>query len=402
MKVLDGAKFALGSVHRAPLRTALMLLAMAIGVVAVVMLSALGNAAKDYVVAEFSSLGTNLVIVLPGRSETTGGTLTASYGGTNRPLTIEDAEALTRGYHVTRVAPIIVGAAGVQHGGLEREAPIFGGTHEMQAIRHWQMARGQFLPAANWQRTTAVCVIGLTIAEELFGEVDPVGQWLRVGENRFRVIGVLANTGRSLGIDVDEVVVVPVASAMRLFNRDSLFRILLEASSRSSVTSVRDFAEATLAERHHGERDVTVITQDAVLDTFDEIFNLMTLAVLGIASVSLLVAGLLIMNVMLVAVAQRTAEVGVLKALGASAGKVVQLFLLEAVLLSAIGAAVGVLIGMTGTWLLGLINPALDGPIPLWAILAAIFVALSTGVLFGVTPARRAARLDPIAALNEH
>lgn len=399
MKALDVIRFSFNSVKRAPGRTALMLVAMAIGVAAVVLLTALGEAARRYVTNEFASLGTNLIIVLPGKSETTGGTLGASFGGTTRDLTIDDAFALTRHPNVTRVAPIIVGAAGVQHAGLEREVPIFGTTSEMLAIRHWHMAKGQFLPATDWEQASPVCVIGGKIEAELFGQHSAIGRWLRVGDRRFRVSGVLASEGRSIGVDVQEMVIVPVASAMTLFNTQTMFRILVEAASREAIPSVKDFVSATTTARHHGEEDVTVITQDAVLATFDQIFNALTMTVAGIAAISLGVAGVLIMNVMLVAVAQRTAEVGVLKAIGAAPGQIITLFLAEATLLSLLGALIGLGVGLAGSWLVSQIFPILQMTPPAWAPIAGAGVAIATGLLFGILPARRAAQLDPVLAL---
>jgi putative ABC transport system permease protein len=179
-----------------------------------------------------------------------------------------------------------------------------------------------------------------------------------------------------------------------------LFRILVEASSRERITRARDFIIATITKRHQGEEDVTVVTQDAVLATFDRIFQALTLTVAGIAGISLGVAGILIMNIMLVSVAQRTTEIGLLKAIGASARHIVTLFLVEAALLSLFGALFGLAFGMLGAWAMGRIYPALPSGAPLWAIVTALGVALSTGVLFGILPARRAARLDPVTALS--
>lgn len=401
MSPADTIRFAFNSIERAPARSALMLLAMAIGVAAVVVLTGLGEAARRYVTDEFASLGTNLVIVLPGKSETTGGTMSASFGGTTRDLTIDDAVALTRNYNVRRVAPIVVGAAGVQYGGLEREVPIFGATAEFLPIRHWQMGQGSFLPAGDWNRAAPVCVIGGKIEQELFGTKPAVGQWLRIGDSRFRVIGVLASEGRSIGIDVEETVVVPVASAMALFDTQSMFRILVEASDRDVIPSVKRFVADTIIARHRGEEDVTVITQDAVLQTFDQIFGALTMTIGGIAAISLAVAGVLIMNVMLVAVSQRTPEVGLLKAIGASPRQIVNLFLAEATLLSLLGAMIGLAVGLGGGWAAGQLYPALDLSPPGWALIAAVAVSMSTGLLFGILPARRAARLDAVLALGK-
>jgi putative ABC transport system permease protein len=399
VKARDAVRFSFHSIERSPGRTALMLIAMSIGVAAVVLLTGLGEAARRYVIDEFASLGTNLVIVLPGRSETTGGTLGASFGGTTRDLTIDDAAALTRHHAVSQVSPIVVGAAGVQYAGLEREVPIFGTSHEMLAIRHWEMAEGQFLPEGDWRRGASVAVLGAKVRNELFGDESAIGKWIRIGDSRFRVIGVLQTEGRSIGVDVEETVAVPVASAMTLFNTQSLFRVLVEARSRESMPAVQQFVRETIAARHYGEEDITVITQDAVLATFDQIFTMLTLTVGGIAAISLAVAGVLIMNVMLVAVAQRTTEVGLLKALGAPPRQIIALFLTEAGLLSLFGAVIGLGIGLGGSWLGGRLFPAMNMAPPLWAVLAGVGVAVATGLVFGILPARRAARLDPVLAL---
>lgn len=399
MTSIDTIRFSLHSIERAPGRTALMLLAMAIGVAAVVLLTGLGEAARRFVTNEFASLGTNLIIVLPGKSETTGGTLSAGFGGVTRDLTVDDAYALTRHHSVTRVAPIVVGAAGVQHAGLEREAPIIGTTHQMLSIRHWRMAQGQFLQQREWTRASPVCVIGGKVKTELFGQAAALGRWLRIGDSRFRVIGVLDSEGRSIGLDVEEMVIIPVASAMSLFDTQSMFRILVEARSRDSIASVKSFISTTIAERHHGEQDVTVVTQDAVLETFDQIFTALTMTVGGIAAISLAVAGVLIMNVMLVAVAQRTNEVGLLKAVGAAPNQIVLLFLTEAALLSLFGALIGLGVGLSGAWLVTQWYPTLNMTPPLWAVIAGVGVAMTTGLVFGILPAHRAARLDPVLAL---
>jgi putative ABC transport system permease protein len=195
------------------------------------------------------------------------------------------------------------------------------------------------------------------------------------------------------------VVIIPVATALQLFNTNTLFRILVEARDREMIPAVIAHVEQTIRERHQGEDDVTVITQDAVLATFDKILQALTFAVAGIAAISLAVAGILIMNVMLVAVSQRTTEIGLLKALGAPRRQIVGLFLMEAGLLSALGAGLGLVVGQLGSWLIGYFYPALPVGAPWWAFVAAIGVALGTGLLFSLLPARRAAQLDPVQAL---
>jgi putative ABC transport system permease protein len=234
----------------------------------------------------------------------------------------------------------------------------------------------------------------------LFGSNQALGEWLRIGDRRFRVIGILASQGQSIGVDTADLVMVPVASAQSLLNTASLFRILVEARSRELIPAAKEHVISTLKARHQGEEDVTVVTQDAVLATFDKILKALTLAVAGIASISLAVAGILIMNVMLVAVTQRTAEIGLLKALGAPAQQILRLFLAEAALLSLIGAAIGLGLGEIGSWIIGHIYPTLPVGAPWWATTSAVGVALVTGLLFGILPARRAARLNPVQALQ--
>jgi len=392
--------FSLGSLRGYPLRSSLTLLAMAIGVAAVVVLTSLGEAARRYVTGEFASLGTHLVIVLPGRSETAGAVPNVFVGQTPRDLTVADAVALTRSSAVARVAPLSVGSAPVAWGGREREVPILGSTAELLPIRRWTLAQGAFLPPGDPERGAAVCVLGAKVRRELFGAAPALGQWVRIGERRFRVLGVLASEGRSIGLDVEDLVIVPVASAQALFNNPSLVRILVEARSREAVPRAREASVAILKERHQGEEDVTVITQDAVLATFDRILRALTLTVAGIAAISLVVAGILVMNVMLVVVSQRTAEIGLLKAVGARARSIQVLFLTEAAVLSLVGAALGLGLGQGGSWALGRFYPRLPLGVPPWAAAAAVAVALTTGLLFGVLPARRASRLDPVEALS--
>jgi putative ABC transport system permease protein len=197
----------------------------------------------------------------------------------------------------------------------------------------------------------------------------------------------------------DELVIVPIASAQQLFNTSGLFRILIEAKSRDYIEQAKHDAEQIMFQRHSGEKDVTVITQDAVLATFDRILTALTMAVGGIAAISLAVAGVLIMNVMLIAVAQRVKEIGLLKALGAPGRQIRNLFFAEAALLSGIGSIAGLALGYAGSIVIGQIYPSLPVSPPWWAVIAAAGTALGTGILFSVWPARRAARLDPVAAL---
>jgi len=376
-----------------------MLLAMAIGVASVVLLTSLGEGARRYVTNEFISLGTHLLIVLPGRSETTGGP-PPLLGETPRDLTLEDALALGKSSAIHRIAPIAVGSAPVSWKQRDREVTILGSTSDLFEIRSLSMAQGKFIPEGDPTRGSAVCVVGYKLRKELFGNQNALGAWVRIGDRRFQVIGVLAKKGQSLGLDMGDVVVVPVASAQNLFNTSALFRIMVQAKGRDAIAKAKSAILDIIRERHEGEDDITVVTQDALLSTFDRIFKALTLGVAGIAGISLAVAGILIMNVMLIAVSQRTAEIGLLKAIGAPSGQVLRLFLAESALLSLVGASLGMVLAFAGTWVLLRMFPTFPISVPPWALVAAAVVSVATGLIFGVLPARRAARLDPVQALS--
>lgn len=402
MRNADILRFAYDAAARYPLRTSLSVLAMAIGVAAVVVLTSLGDGARRYVVEQFSSLGSNLVIVLPGRSATGGFSPANALTTTPRDLTVDDAFALTRLPSVRRVAPLTAGNSEINANGRLREVVVAGTTSSYIEIRGFAMLQGKFLPVSDWNRGAPVAVIGSKIKEEIFGNRTAVGELIRLGDRRLRIVGVLKPVGQGLGMNTDEVVFVPASLAQNLFNTNTLFRILIEARSRDEIEAVKQEAAALLKTRHGGEEDTTVITQDAVLATFDKLLRALTAAVAGIAAISLAVAGILVMNVMLVAVTQRTGEIGLLKALGARGATIRNAFMAEAAMLSLVGALTGYALGLLGAFVLRQMYPVFPAYPPDWAVVAALVTSLGTGLLFGIMPARRAARLDPVEALMKH
>jgi putative ABC transport system permease protein len=382
--------------HR--LRTLLSLLGVAIGVAAVMVLTALTDGARTYVVDQFASLGSNLVIVLPGRIDTTGLPVPGA-GGVPHDLTLEDAEVLARSVRTAlRVAPFAAGTETVSYGDRSRQVGLLGATSEYRLARRVEVAAGEFLPAGDWQRGAPVAVLGSELARELFPGERPVGKIVRVGAWRMRVVGVLAPQGTKLGVNFDETVMVPVATAMKMLDASSLFRVFVEVRAHADVEAARRDIRRQLAERHR-EEDFTVITQDAMLATFGAILAVLTLALIAIASISLTVAGIGIMNVMLVSVSERTREIGLLRALGGGRRQVLAVFLGEAAMLSTAGGVVGLGLGWLLVRLLVQLFPALPAAAPAWSIASALAVAVGVGLVFGILPARRAAHLDPVAAL---
>ncbi len=401
MRFYDLIFLAFSTLVRYPLRTLMLLIATSIGVMAVILLTAVGEGARDYITGEFRDMGTNLLIVMPGKNETSGGGSPVDLAGVApRDLTVEDAISLRQIEAIKNIAPIVIGETPAQFNGLERTVPIIGTTPSFLAVRKWEMATGNFLPGVTLDRSPPVCVIGKEVESELFGKNKAIGQWLRVGDRRCRVTGIIGTEGRAVGIDAQKVVVMPVSLATALFNRPSLFRIGIEARNTWEMEQIKKDIIKIIKKRHQGKEDITVIRQDSVMKSFDNIFNVLTMALGSIASISLFVAGILIMNVMLVAVSQRQAEIGLLKAIGAKNNQINYLFITEAIILSGSGALLGLVLGHTVTQILKVAFPTFNFLPPLWASFVSLLVALVSGVVFGLLPARRAAKLDPVIALS--
>jgi len=395
--LLQFAGRALGG-HR--LRSALSVLGVVIGVTSVVLLTALGEGARIYVVGELAALGSDLLIVLPGKVETAGAM--PFVGGVPHDLTLADAHALQlRIPRIRKLAPVTIGQTTASFGALNREISVIGTTADFEPLRHIAVSEGVFLPPAEMDRGSPVCVLGSTVRRELFRGTNPLGKILRIGDWRFRIIGVLEPRGQSMGFNLDDLVMVPVATAMKLFDQTTLFRVMIGAKSYEDLDRIKRDVTQIIKERHNNEDDITLITQDSMLTSFNRIFTALTLALAGIAAISLTVAGIGIMNVMLVSVSERTSEIGLLKAVGVTSRQIVGVFLAEASLLCVLGGFVGLIIARLLIALSNELFPALPAQAPPWSMPAAMVVALFVGIAFGVWPARRAAKLDPILALSK-
>lgn len=398
MKRSDLLGLAVESFRLHAARTALTVGAVSIGAAAVILLTSLGIAAREYVVRQFAAVGVNLVAVVPGRTETTGMGVAISAG--TKDLTIEDAEAVARrAQHARYVAPVSMGTAKFEYEGRHRDVYVGGSTPEYFAIRSLDVTMGQRLPPGDPRRGERVVVIGQTIRRELFGGENPLGKAVRIAGTQFRVIGVLAPKGQSLGMDLDDLALVPVGAGLRLFNQSGLFRIVVQARDAVSIDATVRETREILTERHR-EEDFTIITQDAMLSSFSSIVGMLTLALAGIGAISMAVAGIGIMNVMLVSVSERVAEIGLLKALGAPPRTIVALFLAEAMLLSGAGAVAGILGGVVIMQIESRLWPGFQlSPSAAWAA-GVVALALVVGAVFGLLPARRAARLEAVDALR--
>jgi putative ABC transport system permease protein len=394
----DLVGFAVQALAQHRRRSLLSLLGVVIGVVAVISLTALGEGARRYVTDQFASLGSGLLIVMPGRNETTGSI--PGIAGVPNDLTLADARALERGVtDVIRMVPMTASTASVSHGERSRQVVVIGSTPGFRAIRDLQIVQGRFLPDSDIDRGAPVVVLGRKLAREIFQDRDPVGEPVRVGDWRMRVIGVLAVRGTQMGLDMDDAAIVPVATGLRMANRNSLMRVILQLRPQAEMGVAKQQVIDIIVDRHD-ELDVTCLTEETVLAGLSSILRALTLVVAGIAAISLAVAGIGIMNVMLVSVSERTPEVGLLKALGATRRQILLVFLLEAVLLSVSGGVVGVAAGWLLIEALLIFYPAVPASPPMWAVVSVLGVALATGTLFGVLPAWRAARLDPVSALR--
>jgi putative ABC transport system permease protein len=388
----------LQAVEAQRMRSMLTGLGIAVGIAAVVLLTAIGEGVNRYVLGEFSQFGTNLLAITPGKTSTLG--MSGAVISNVRPLSLDDAEALAGIAQARAVVPTIQGNAAVETDGRSRRTMVLGVNGNVPDVWRMRPATGRFLPRDPPRRARAYAVLGSKLRDELFGSRSPLGERVRIGGESYRVIGVMESKGQMLGFDLDDTVFIPVARAMAMFNRESLMEIdlLYTAGSRADTIAAR---VRELLIRRHGSEDFTVITQDQMLDALGSVLDILTLAVGALGAISLLVGGVGILTIMTIAVKERTGEIGLLRALGASRAQILALFLTEAVVLASLGGMVGLVLGAGGAWLLGLGIPALPTHIAWDYALAAEAVAAAIGILAGVTPALQAARLDPVQALRE-
>ncbi len=398
MRPADLIGLATGAIVAHRLRSFLTTLGIAVGIAAVVLLTSIGEGVHRFVLTEFTQFGTNLVAVTPGRTETFG--MSGAIISNVRPLSLDDAEALGRLQSVTAVVPVVQGNARAESRNRDRRTMVLGVGSEVPRVWQMRVRSGRFLPSGDLRTGRAVAVLGSTLRQELFGHRNPLGQPVRIGGERFRIIGVMEPKGQFLGFDLDDTVYIPASKALQLFNRDSLMEIDLLYRPGTPVAEISAAVERLMLARH-GHPDFTVVTQQQMLDVLGSVLNVLTVAVGALGGISLLVGGVGIITIMTIAVNERISEIGLLRALGATRRLVMTLFLGEAVVLAALGGLAGLVLGIALAQALRLFVPALPVHTPWSYAVLAELLAMVVGLLAGVLPARRAASMEPVEALRE-
>jgi len=398
MLVRDFVKLSVGSIIANRTRTRLTTLGIAIGIAAVVLLTSIGQGVNRFVITQFTQFGTNVIQIQPGKVQTLGG---GSLGAVNtvRPLSIDDTLALERLPYIKGAVGFSMGNAEVEGNQRQRRTTVYGTDPDFPNVFLFRVAMGSFLPDDDPHAPRATAVLGSKMRDELFGELSPLGEFIRIGGNRYRVVGVMESKGQMLGFDLDDTVYVPTARAMELFDNESLLEIDLLYADDAPVTEIVASVERMLLNRH-GADDVTITTQQQMLDVLDSILGMLTLAVGGLGAISLVVGGIGILTIMTIAVRERTKEIGLIRALGATQQQILNLFLGEAAVLAGLGGVAGLVLGVGGAQLLHLAIPALPVHTPLLYVLLAEGLAVVIGLIAGVLPALRAAAMTPVDALR--
>ncbi|MCH8931335.1 MAG: ABC transporter permease, partial [Proteobacteria bacterium] len=388
---------AAGAVTAHRLRSALTTLGIAIGIFAVVLLTSIGEGIHRFVMSEFTQFGTNIIAINPGKATTMG----ASIGvfGSVRPLSIDDAEALRRLPYVEGVVTMVQGNAEIKFGRLQRRTTVYGVSPDFPQVFRFDIASGSFLPPDDPRNPRAVAVLGSKLARELFLKESPVGARIRVGGDRYRVVGVMEPKGTMLGFDLDDTIFLPAARGLDLFGREGLMEIDILYVENTPVDELVASIRRMLISRHGGE-DVTITTQQQMMDVLGSVLGVLTFAVGALGGISLLVGGVGIFSIMTISVSERTSEVGLLRALGAGKGQILTLFLGEAMLLAAAGGFAGLVLGWGGASLINQLIPSLPVHTPLYFVFVAESAAILIGLVAGVAPARRAAAMIPVEALR--
>tara|TARA_Y100001934_G_scaffold228033_1_gene274161 strand:+ start:963 stop:2162 length:1200 start_codon:yes stop_codon:yes gene_type:complete len=392
----DWLRLATSPVTSQPGKSVLTALGIAIGIAAVTLLTTLGHGVRQYVLDSFSQFGTRIIAITPGHSETAGmaGGLISSV----RLLTLDDAEALARITGSEWVVSNVQGSGPVRYGERVRSTEILGTTSDFNQAWDFPLAMGKFLPDTGGN-SPAVAVIGDTLYRELFRSENPLGKFIRIGGQRYRVIGVMQPKGSTLGFDLDDMAYIPADRALTLFNREGLMEVDVVFSEGTTSSQMLERIKAMMIKRH-GQEDFTLTSQDEMLSSMNRILGILTIGVAALGGISLLVGGVGIFTIMTTNLTERTAEIGLLRAIGCPRRQLLSLFLGEAVMLSLFGAFIGIVITAVVVALLSVLAPAFPVQIQFSTLGLAIAVATITGLISGIWPAYKSSRLSPIEALR--
>ena len=379
------------------LRSLLTALGLIIGITAVIILTSIGRGLHSFVIAEFTQFGTNIIGIHPGIKSTFG--ISGATISTVRPLSMADATSLEKLGGIVAVVPVVQGNARVETDSRQRRTNVIGVGSAVPQVWKMRPVSGQFLPSGEDTNPRAFAVLGNKLAIELFGRTSPLGKRVRIGADRYQVIGVMEKKGQMLGFDMDDTVYIPAVKALEMFDRESLMEIDLLYGNNISVMSVQKSIKHLLIARH-GREDFTLITQNQMLESMNSVLNILTMAVGALGGISLLVGSVGIITIMTIAVSERVTEIGLLRAIGAEKKIIFQLFLCEAMSLSAVGGLIGLVTGIGVVEIISYILPALPTELAWVYVVAAFTLSLFIGMVSGVMPALKAAQLEPLQALH--
>lgn len=397
MRTADGLRWISRSVLSQRQRSILTALGIAIGIAAVALLTSVGEGLRVYLLDTFSTFGTRIIVVTAGKTNTQG---MAGMLNSVRPLTLSDAEYLQRLPYIDAVTPVVQGSVKVETDQRQRDTEVFGVNSQVPRAWRMEVALGRFLPDDGDSAARPYAVLGYKLRRELFGDASPLGANLRIGGSRFRVIGVMAPKGQMLGFDFDDMVLIPASRALQLLNREAVTEIDVvfneQTTGKETAERVRKLLTAL-----HGEEDFTLFTQEDMLSSLDRILRIVTLAVASLGGISLVVGGVGVATIMTTALRERMAEIGLLRALGATREQTLLLFLGEAVVLAGIGGLAGILMVVLLVMALHLAAPGLPLALQPMYLLMAWLLSTVVGLAAGIAPAWQASLLDPIEALRQ-
>jgi putative ABC transport system permease protein len=392
MSITEAWRVAIDALRASRLRSALTMVGVVVGVAAVVILVAIGTGTKQKVEQQVEGLGSNLLLIVPGQ-------VSFSAAPTVSRLRLDDVDAVTRIVgDRNRIAVATTSGETVRTGNQAKFSSVVGVLETTPRVFVREIAKGGYLTRSDVDTGRRVAVLGATVATALFGERDPVGSQVTIAGVRFRVVGVFAPLGQSLGVDRDDEVHIPITTAQRVFDTTRIDAMAVKAPDREALAALGDRIVTELHKRHP-DTEFSAVTQDQILGVLGDILGILTGVLGAIAGISLLVGGVGVSNIMLVSVRERTREIGLRKAVGARPRDIGVQFLLEAVLLTTIGGVIGIAVGATVSLMVAAVTPV-PAVITWWSVVLAFGVSAGVGIIFGVVPAQRAGRLDPVVALR--